>query len=71
MAALMCNSAFCFFVFFGSGKALKGMIDDMRASPEEWEDKAVLFVHTGGLLGMYEKISQLQPLFGKWNRMAL
>lgn len=55
----------------GSGKALKGMVDDMRLNPGEWEGKTVLFIHTGGLLGMYEKLSQLQPLFGKWNRMAL
>jgi len=24
-------------------------------APGEWEDKTVLFIHTGGLLGMYGK----------------
>ena len=34
----------------------------------------VLFVHTGGLLGMYDKAAQLQPLLeaqGRAHRLAL
>ena len=34
----------------------------MREEPEAWTGRKVLFVHTGGLLGMYEKAAQLQPL---------
>lgn len=34
----------------------------MRQSPEEWQGRKVLFVHTGGLLGMYDKADQLQAL---------
>ena len=32
------------------------------AEPETWAGRRVLFVHTGGTLGMFDKISQLQPL---------
>mmetsp|Transcript_8612 Transcript_8612/g.28210 ORF Transcript_8612/g.28210 Transcript_8612/m.28210 type:complete len:314 (-) Transcript_8612:139-1080(-) len=45
-----------------SGKAVYGMITSMREDPAAWEGKRVLFVHTGGLLGMYEKDQQLRPL---------
>mmetsp|Transcript_10269 Transcript_10269/g.62922 ORF Transcript_10269/g.62922 Transcript_10269/m.62922 type:complete len:460 (-) Transcript_10269:734-2113(-) len=45
-----------------TGKALGGLLHDMRAQPELWEGRKVLFVHTGGLLGMYDKEVQLQPL---------
>jgi D-cysteine desulfhydrase len=34
----------------------------MAASPSDWEGRRVLFVHTGGLLGMYDKMAQLEPL---------
>jgi 1-aminocyclopropane-1-carboxylate deaminase/D-cysteine desulfhydrase-like pyridoxal-dependent ACC family enzyme len=33
-----------------SGKALHALLSDMRAAPEQWSGKKVLFVHTGGLL---------------------
>lgn len=45
-----------------SGKALHGLLALMRAAPQDWAGKRVLFVHTGGLLGMYDKLDQLQPL---------
>ncbi|KAH8933317.1 hypothetical protein BDL97_18G024200 [Sphagnum fallax] len=54
-----------------SGKALNGMLKDMAENPTKWEGKKVLFVHTGGLLGMYEKVVQLQPLLGKWERLRI
>jgi D-cysteine desulfhydrase len=54
-----------------SGKALNGMLKDMAENPTNWEGKKVLFVHTGGLLGMYEKVVQLQPLLGKWERLRI
>ena len=34
----------------------------MRQRPEDWRGRRVLFVHTGGLLGLYDKVQQLQPL---------
>lgn len=57
-----------------SGKALHKLLQDMRANPEEWRGRKVLFLHTGGLLGMYDKVSQLQPLVekqGRTQRMAV
>jgi 1-aminocyclopropane-1-carboxylate deaminase/D-cysteine desulfhydrase-like pyridoxal-dependent ACC family enzyme len=45
-----------------SGKAAHYMIKDMQERPEEWRGRRVLFLHTGGLLGLYEKADQLQGL---------
>lgn len=47
------------------------MLKDMAENPSQWEGKKVLFVHTGGLLGMYDKVQQLQPLTGKWERFNI
>lgn len=57
-----------------SGKAVHALLRDMREDAEEWQGARVLFVHTGGLLGMYDKISQLQPLvegLGRSERMQV
>eukprot|EP00200_Dunaliella_tertiolecta_P017376 CAMPEP_0202408768 /NCGR_PEP_ID=MMETSP1128-20130828/15516_1 /ASSEMBLY_ACC=CAM_ASM_000463 /TAXON_ID=3047 /ORGANISM="Dunaliella tertiolecta, Strain CCMP1320" /LENGTH=347 /DNA_ID=CAMNT_0049013985 /DNA_START=377 /DNA_END=1417 /DNA_ORIENTATION=- len=45
-----------------SGKAIHGLLAEMKASPQAWQGRRVLFVHTGGLLGMYDKEDQLQQL---------
>ncbi|GIL44459.1 hypothetical protein Vafri_1914 [Volvox africanus] len=45
-----------------SGKAVHALLEEIRASPDEWRGRTVLFVHTGGLLGMYDKLDQLGPL---------
>ncbi len=45
-----------------TGKALHGLVSEMRADPQAWAGRKVLFVHTGGLLGMYDKATQLEPL---------
>eukprot|EP00959_Pyramimonas_sp_CCMP1952_P170081 3553264-Pyramimonas_sp.AAC.1 len=34
----------------------------MKADPKAYEGRKMLFVHTGGLLGMYDKVDQLQPM---------
>ncbi|KAF5834259.1 tryptophan synthase beta subunit-like PLP-dependent enzyme [Dunaliella salina] len=47
-----------------SGKAIHGLIAEMRASPQAWQGRRVLFLHTGGLLGMYDKEDQLRQLLG-------
>ncbi|CAI5507873.1 unnamed protein product [Closterium sp. Naga37s-1] len=54
-----------------SGKALRGLLQDMTQNPDEWTGRRVLFVHTGGLLGMYDKVQQLLPMVGGWERMAV
>ena len=45
-----------------SGKAVNAMLGSMRDSPDEWKDKRVLFVHTGGFIGMHAKIAQLKGI---------
>ncbi|CAM0875980.1 unnamed protein product [Alopecurus aequalis] len=54
-----------------SGKAAYGMVKDMSNNPTKWEGRKVLFVHTGGLLGLYDKVDQLSSLAGSWRRMDL
>lgn len=57
-----------------TGKALHGLVSEMRADPQGWAGRKVLFVHTGGLLGMYDKAGQLAPLVegaGRAHRLAL
>ena len=45
-----------------SGKALFAFVKEARANPDAWKGRNVLFVHTGGLLGMYDKTPQLLPI---------
>ncbi|KAI4347336.1 hypothetical protein L6164_008154 [Bauhinia variegata] len=52
-----------------SGKAAYGLLKDISENPKKWEGRKILFVHTGGLLGLYDKVDQLAPLVRKWNRM--
>lgn len=52
-----------------SGKAAYGMLNDMAQNPKKWEGRRVLFVHTGGLLGLFDKVDQIAPLVKNWNRM--
>lgn len=54
-----------------SGKAAYGMMKDMAENPTKWEGRKVLFIHTGGLLGLYDKAEQMAPLVGDWRRMDI
>ncbi|GMH42497.1 hypothetical protein BSKO_10416 [Bryopsis sp. KO-2023] len=57
-----------------SGKAVHCFLKEVRENPDQWKGKKVLFIHTGGLLGMYDKADQLQPLvegLNKSDRMVL
>ena len=45
-----------------SGKAAHGLIREMARDPGAWQGRRVLFVHTGGALGVYDKLAQLQPI---------
>ncbi|KAL2631056.1 hypothetical protein R1flu_015742 [Riccia fluitans] len=53
-----------------SGKAINGLLKDMNENPSYWQGRKVLFVHTGGLLGMYDKVDQLQPMLTRSRRMV-
>ncbi|KAK4750972.1 hypothetical protein SAY87_004454 [Trapa incisa] len=52
-----------------SGKAAYGMMKDMAENPKNWEGRKVLFVHTGGLLGLFDKVDQMASSVANWRRM--
>ncbi|XP_019227382.1 PREDICTED: bifunctional D-cysteine desulfhydrase/1-aminocyclopropane-1-carboxylate deaminase, mitochondrial isoform X1 [Nicotiana attenuata] len=54
-----------------SGKAAYGMIKDMNENPTKWEGRKILFIHTGGLLGLYDKADEMASLMGKWRKMDI
>ena len=47
------------------------MMKDMAENPAKWEGRKILFIHTGGLLGLYDKIDQMAPLMGNWRKMDI
>ncbi|XP_072953384.1 D-cysteine desulfhydrase 1, mitochondrial [Typha angustifolia] len=54
-----------------SGKAAYGMLEDMASNPTKWKARRILFIHTGGLLGLYDKTEQMSALVGNWRRMEI
>ncbi|KAK1390000.1 bifunctional D-cysteine desulfhydrase/1-aminocyclopropane-1-carboxylate deaminase, mitochondrial [Heracleum sosnowskyi] len=52
-----------------SGKAAYGMMKQMAENPTNWEGRRVLFIHTGGLLGLFDKTEEMAALVGKWRTM--
>ncbi|XP_009417666.2 D-cysteine desulfhydrase 1, mitochondrial [Musa acuminata AAA Group] len=54
-----------------SGKAAYGMLRDMTANPTKWKKRKVLFIHTGGLLGLYDKVEQMTSLVGNWQKLEI
>ncbi|KAK1371920.1 bifunctional D-cysteine desulfhydrase/1-aminocyclopropane-1-carboxylate deaminase, mitochondrial [Heracleum sosnowskyi] len=52
-----------------SGKAAYGMMKQMAENPTKWEGRRVLFIHTGGLLGLFDKTEEMATLVGKWRTM--
>lgn len=52
-----------------SGKAAYGLINEITKDPKCWEGRKILFIHTGGLLGLYDKVDQMASLMGNWSRM--
>ncbi|KAL8233202.1 hypothetical protein R6Q57_002980 [Mikania cordata] len=54
-----------------SGKAAYGMMKDMAKNPTKWEGRKILFIHTGGLLGLFDKNDEMAPLIGRWRRMEI
>jgi D-cysteine desulfhydrase len=58
-------------LFLYSGKAAYGMLKDMTSNPAKWQGRKILFIHTGGLLGLYDKTDQMTSLVGNWRRMEL
>jgi len=60
-----------------SAKALKAFVDKMKHSPDLFKPPAsggnlnILFVHTGGVFGLYDKVRELAPLVGNSNVLPL
>ena len=48
-----------------SGKAVFKMLSEIKANPREWDGKKILFFHTGGLLGLYDKGDQLMDIINR------
>jgi D-cysteine desulfhydrase family pyridoxal phosphate-dependent enzyme len=43
-----------------TGKALHAFLADVAAAPADWEGRHVLFIHTGGLLSLYDQAGDLE-----------
>lgn len=43
----------------------------MAANPTKWKGRKVLFIHTGGLLGLYDKVDQMTCLVDKWRKIEI
>ncbi|KAK1287326.1 hypothetical protein QJS10_CPB19g01618 [Acorus calamus] len=54
-----------------SGKAAMGMLKDMAENPTKWEGRKVLFVHTGGLLGLFDKMEEMSTMVTSWRQMDI
>ncbi|KAG5536003.1 hypothetical protein RHGRI_023706 [Rhododendron griersonianum] len=52
-----------------SGKAAHGMMKDMAENPMKWAGRKILFIHTGGLLGLFDKTAEMVSLVGNWHEM--
>ncbi len=38
------------------------MLEEIKANPEAWKGRSVLFLHTGGMLGLYGSLGMLEPM---------
>ncbi len=45
-----------------TGKGYYGLTQELSKNPTQFRGDRILFVHTGGLFGLYDKAHQLQPL---------
>uniref|UniRef100_A0A803N0U1 D-cysteine desulfhydrase n=1 Tax=Chenopodium quinoa TaxID=63459 RepID=A0A803N0U1_CHEQI len=54
-----------------SGKAAFGLMKDITENPEKWQGRRILFIHTGGLLGLFDKTRELAAMVGNWKQMEL
>lgn len=50
-----------------TAKAVHAMLEEIRKSPDAWEGRKIVFVHTGGMFGLYDAITSLQPFVAKLN----
>ncbi len=51
-----------------SCKAFHYLVQHMQKDLQQWKGRYVVFLHTGGLFGMYDKTEQLLLLLAKENK---
>ena len=54
-----------------TGKAVHAMLTEIRDNPEEWTGRNILFVHTGGVFGVYGESRQLQGMVHPVQRLKV
>ncbi|OVA10978.1 hypothetical protein BVC80_1347g15 [Macleaya cordata] len=47
------------------------MLKDITENPTKWEGRKILFIHTGGLLGLFDKAEQMVQTMGNWRKMDI
>ena len=47
------------------------MLKDMSSNPAKWRGRKVLFIHTGGVLGLYDKTQQIAPLIEECHKLEI
>ncbi len=50
-----------------TGKAFHGLCEEWKKVPERFKGNRILFIHTGGLFGLYDKTSEIAPLLPAQN----
>eukprot|EP00922_Rhytidocystis_sp_ex-Travisia-forbesii_P051321 GHVS01076183.1.p1 GENE.GHVS01076183.1~~GHVS01076183.1.p1 ORF type:complete len:344 (-),score=44.38 GHVS01076183.1:1894-2925(-) len=53
-----------------TGKAAYHLARTLRDEPGRYRGRDILFLHTGGLLGLYDKIPQMAAMFAKQNNLV-
>ncbi len=48
-----------------SGKAAYGLMNEWSANRARFKGNRILFLHTGGLFGLYDKLEEMEPVIGK------
>lgn len=48
-----------------SGKAVFGLVHEWAGNRERFKGDRILFIHTGGLFGLYDKLEELKPVISK------
>lgn len=46
-----------------TGKAIYGLLEEWKTNRDRFNGHRILFIHTGGMFGLYDKINELAPLF--------
>ena len=44
-------------------KAFNGLKHELENNPDRFKGKRILFIHTGGLFGLYDKLNDIEPIF--------